>query len=89
VNVIVMTKEEFERVVDKIFYDTFAEHVIDSANVLKSNPGRLITDGLEGCDVVHLARYKIAMDFDKLPTGTKLRAIVEDWDHRRVMLELY
>jgi hypothetical protein len=67
---------------------TLAEFLLATARATTRPRGKLIV--LRGpIDGMALARIILAHDFARLPKQTHLRAIVEEWDHLRVMLETY
>lgn len=43
----------------------------------------------EKFDDVHLARIRLAIDFSRRPASFRLRAIVEEWEHDRIVREMY
>jgi hypothetical protein len=75
------------RVLDKP--ESRAEAMINTATVLYEHKGMILDPSGAGYSEVTFARIKVAVDFNRLPPAVKLRAMVEGWDHRRIILELY
>lgn len=68
---------------------TLAERLIELAeNVLR--PKSIIIDmsGLNVADHI-IGSIKLSLDFVKLPPAKRLAAIVEEWDHSRIIREIY
>lgn len=67
---------------------TMAEILLDLAEAAKK-PADKIVIAEEWFRGAHLARIKLALDFDRRDAGLKFRAIFEDWDQERIVREIY
>jgi hypothetical protein len=71
-----------------IVCSTDAEALLEIANAIRSNPGKLVFAD-HTVDDVFLARCKLALDFSKLSAGVKFRAMFEGWNLARITQEIY
>lgn len=69
--------------------ETLAERMLDLAAVVLHPAHQVICMDNQGCTDQHLDRIKLAIALHRKPAGFKIRAIVEDWDHTRLIREMY
>lgn len=67
----------------------FAVQLIDILAAIRYKPNLLMITEEGSYEWHHLARVKLALDFEKLGKGVMFRAIMEEWDQQRIVRECY
>jgi hypothetical protein len=72
-----------------------AEYLLNLARVVKRQRG-VVEASREAWGIrskhrfeTQMFRIKLALRLDAMPNGFKVRAVFEQWDHRRLMLEMF